>query len=155
MVACLLALVSIGACYVPIDIENWSQERTEAVLATVSAKTIIVTGLPRYSSLNAIDSQEIHEAVHTKSRAAPQLDLALNHVRSEDPVYIIFTSGTTGMPKGVSIAHRSLLHYVQQGNEDAPFNLGTTPSDKVLLLFSVAFDGISVLDLDEKHSLTT
>ncbi|XTI91410.1 hypothetical protein V2W45_1212164, partial [Cenococcum geophilum] len=44
MVACLLALVSIRVCYVPINIENWSQERTEAVLATVSAKTIIVMG---------------------------------------------------------------------------------------------------------------
>ncbi|OCL02665.1 putative non-ribosomal peptide synthetase SirP [Glonium stellatum] len=143
MVACLLGIVSVGACYVPIDVENWSQERTDTVLANVSAKAIIVTGLSYYCCPNAISGQEIHWAVHTPCGAASQLDLSPSCARSEDSVYIIFTSGTTGMPKGVSIANRSLLHYVQQGGGDAPFNLGVTPSDKVLLLFSIAFDACS------------
>lgn len=143
MVACLVAIVRIGACYVPIDVENWSQERTDAVLAAVSAKTIIVTGPSGYNSSVAILSEEIHDALHPKDKAAPEPGFSLDYARSEDPVYIIFTSGTTGMPKGVTIANKSLLHYVQQGSDEAPFNLGANPSDKVLLLFSIAFDACS------------
>ena len=31
-----------------------------------------------------------------------------------DPIYIVFTSGSTGVPKGVAACHRSVIDYVEQ-----------------------------------------
>ena len=34
-----------------------------------------------------------------------------------DPIYIVFTSGSTGIPKGVAACHRSVIDYVEQLSE--------------------------------------
>ncbi|KAF2815490.1 putative non-ribosomal peptide synthetase SirP/GliP2 [Mytilinidion resinicola] len=135
MVACLLAIVSIGACYVPVDVESWSPERIHTVLSVISAKVIIATDVkPSPHNEVTITGQEIHDAVFSEKTlvsARPSLPIA---ACKEDPAYTIFTSGTTGMPKGVQIANESLLHFVQH------YDFGITPVDKVLVLFSIAFD---------------
>ncbi len=48
-------------------------------------------------------------------------DAALAQVRREaldtDPIYIVFTSGSTGVPKGVAACHRSVLDYIEHLDE--------------------------------------
>lgn len=63
-------------------------------------------------------------------------------MRMEDLIYIIFTSGTTGNPKGVMVSHGSAAHLVCQ---DFPGAIRVRPSERVLLFFSVAFDGCAGL----------
>lgn len=142
MVPCVLAVIRVGACWVPMEAVTWSKGRIDTVLKTVDHKIVLTTGDESNGIQNAISLNEIREAmvggfkdndVELESQEGPRC--------SQDAAYIIFTSGTTGRPKGVTIAHQSLLHYVQQGDRDAPFNLGVNSADTVLLLFSVAFDG--------------
>lgn len=70
-------------------------------------------------------------------------------MRMEDLIYIIFTSGTTGNPKGVMVSHGSAAHLVCQDSPDA---IRVRPSERVLLFFSGAFDGCALLHhLPQRH----
>lgn len=136
MVACVLAIVRIGACWVPMEAESWSRDRINTVLTTVDHKVVIVTEHVDDPIQNAINMEEIRDAMKS-----PPTNVLESPVGPEDVAYIIFTSGTTSRPKGVIVPHQSLANYVQQGDREAPFNFGARPTDKVILLFSVAFDG--------------
>ncbi|KAF2501672.1 putative non-ribosomal peptide synthetase SirP/GliP2 [Lophium mytilinum] len=135
MVACLLAIISIGACYVPVDVESWSSERTNTVLSIIDARVIIVTDVessPYHEG--TITGLEIWDAVYSKRTPASARTSLSPVARREDPAYTIFTSGTTGIPKGVLISNENLIHFVHH------YDFGVTSADTVLVLFSIAFD---------------
>ncbi|KAF2869633.1 putative non-ribosomal peptide synthetase SirP [Massariosphaeria phaeospora] len=140
MVACFLAASRMGACYVPFDLESWSQERVDAVLDTVGARVVLFAGNSTCNVNPELDCVRIDRHFLLRSRDC-LCDVYGSHpVQSSHLAYIIFTSGTTGKPKGVMVSNESLLNYVKHGSEEEPFNLGVKPADAVLLLFSVAFD---------------
>lgn len=62
--------------------------------------------------------------------------------RSEDPAHILFTSGSTGMPKGVAVTHRSVIHFVQWANR----YFGVGASDRLSCHSPLHFD-LSTYDL--------
>jgi long-chain acyl-CoA synthetase len=60
--------------------------------------------------------------------------IALPSVADDDPALIIYTSGTTARPKGVTHSHRSLVENARQTYKAAPDNLQT-----ILLMTQMAF----------------
>ncbi|KAK9848547.1 Pyridine nucleotide-disulfide oxidoreductase [Penicillium brevicompactum] len=143
-VVSIIALLRIGACFVPIDGESWSQSRVDSVLCAVESKIVIVA---QYTELNTndiptISLKDVQSMFDEKQNVEHDLLVNINHTQaSEKPLYMIFTSGTTGTPKGVVISRASVENYVIQGTDHGmPFNLGVRESDQVLLLFSLAFD---------------
>ncbi|MBI3892010.1 MAG: AMP-binding protein [Candidatus Wallbacteria bacterium] len=72
----------------------------------------------------------------TASRAAPE------PVASGHPIYIMFTSGTTGVPKGVVVRASNLVHFLEATS--ALYHLG--PGDRVGQLAATSFD-LSVVEL--------
>lgn len=147
MVACVLAVLSLGAAWVPMEEDTWGVERVKYVLDTVDHKCVIVTTSGHSDIQDAIHVDQIRHAFDSTSIPAEPLPQPLD-MDENSVAYIIFTSGTTGRPKGVIISQNSLLHYVKQGGDSNPFNMGVQPSDRVLLLFSVAFDGMYERNLD-------
>lgn len=152
MIASFLGILKAGACYVPIDIEAWSEDRIESTLRRVSARVVVDLG-GRSGTLPDCDLVSCHEveaafwpaAAGQESGRESGRELPQSQIRPEDLAYIIFTSGTTSTPKGVMIPHRALLNYVQQGDEEAPFNANATPEDITLLIFSPGFDACTGL----------
>lgn len=142
MVVCFLSVLRIGACYVPIDLDSWSADRIKTTLARIDARTLLTTSTTSsYPLYDVITSEEIRTAVYPSAESSmPEFDAP--KIQPSDLAYIIFTSGTTSAPKGVMVPHRGLVNYVQQGGDNTPFNMNVTPSDTVLLLFSIAFDGM-------------
>lgn len=52
-----------------------------------------------------------------------------------DPIYVVFTSGSTGVPKGVAACHRSVLDYVEQLSEVLEFGEDTVYGNQTPLYF--------------------
>jgi len=141
MITSIVAVLRIGACYVPIDLETWSLDRIQTVLSLVAAKTVIITESTKIEYHNVLTKEDIQAARSSNESLASEPRVEPVSIQPEDPAYIIFTSGTTALPKGVIIPHKALLNYVQQGGDETPFNMNVTAQDRVLLLFSIAFDG--------------
>lgn len=141
MVVCFLSVLRLGACYIPIDLDSWSPDRIRNTLTTISPKAVLTTGPELDLPYNIIGYEAIQNALYPPADSVwPKLQC--KSLQPMDLAYIIFTSGTTSAPKGVMIPHRALSNYVQQ----SPFNMNVTPSDTVILLFSVAFDGTQSID---------
>ncbi|KUI71285.1 Nonribosomal peptide synthetase 5 [Cytospora mali] len=143
MVACFLGVLKAGACYVPIDIEAWSEQRIAWTIDTVSARVMLNLGNSSYPDYDIISVSEVEAAFEPRAISPKELHeigLRRSEIKPDDLAYMIFTSGTTSTPKGVMIPHSGLLHYVQQGDEKTPFNCNATPDDTILLIFSPGFD---------------
>ena len=89
MVASFIACSMAGFTYVPID-EEIPKEREMKIIKQVQPKLII---------------DEIIEKIMEKDNPK---DIEEIYLKDEDIYYIIFTSGTTGEPKGVKITYRNL-----------------------------------------------
>lgn len=61
---------------------------------------------------------------------------------ADDGAYLLFTSGSTGDPKGVQVHHRNVLPYLRQAAE----RYGVSPDDRCTQLFDLTFD-LSVHDM--------
>lgn len=118
LICLMIACASIGATYIPLDPKHQS-ERVDTVLAMASPNLIIAA--------SAEHAGFIFRTGAAKS-AFPE--------NFERPLYVIFTSGTTGVPKGVCIPPSSL-----DALFDATFHLfDFSPNDRWLLAHSPAFD---------------
>ncbi|GAB2743328.1 non-ribosomal peptide synthetase [Kitasatospora kifunensis] len=117
----ILAVLRVGAAYVPVDADD-PDERAELIWNDAAVCAVIGAGC----------------AIQPSTTVAPGGHPA--RPTPEDDAWIIFTSGTTGRPKGVAVSHRSAAAFV-----DAEAGLflrgdGLGPGDRVLAGLSVAFD---------------
>ncbi|MNO20451.1 Anguibactin system regulator [compost metagenome] len=75
--------------------------------------------------------------IHRQTNLNPDTELT-----SEHEAYVIFTSGTTGTPKGVVVRHRPVINLIEWVN--GTFDVG--PDDQLLFVTSLCFD-LSVYDI--------
>ena len=102
-VAGLLGILRAGAAYVPLD-PAYPAERIEWIVNDAGIQ-LIVTSIALVPSLPVgIDSHICVEEVKAGSSAQVILQ------EPDDPAYVLYTSGSTGHPKGVVITHHNLRH---------------------------------------------
>lgn len=105
MLAAILGVLKAGACYVPMD-PTYPTERLDAIYAQ-AGMSVVLTGSDEQHWKAGIDSCVDVEALLTDAPTAIPVSIDLLDRSSSDLAYTIFTSGTTGQPKGVMIEHRS------------------------------------------------
>jgi len=112
MLVSFLGAVKSGHSYIPVDI-NSAIERIENIIEIANPKLIIaVADFPLETEIPVLNLDELTDF---------SLEAVLSEVVGEETFYTIFTSGTTGLPKGVEISHDNLLSFSNWMLED--FNL--------------------------------
>ncbi len=113
--AAFFGVMYAGCYYVPLD-DEMPRHRIELIFKTLEPGALIcdetteaIAGELNYTGpifrYDRLACQAIDEAALAAIRDK-QLDI--------DPIYIVFTSGSTGVPKGVMACHRSVIDYVEQ-----------------------------------------
>ncbi len=122
MLATFVALTKSGHAYIPVD-QHSALERIEAILEVAKPSLIIaVADFPIEVSVPVIKLEQLKDIFVQKS------DYELTHsVKGDDNYYIIFTSGTTGKPKGVQISHDNLLSFTNWMISDKEFSVPQRP----------------------------
>ncbi len=136
----LLATLRLGACYVPID-PDYPKERVNWILASTQPKVLV-----SYKALNQPELQ-VEQCIYLDD-VDPLKNESLMLLHQAAPAsanataYIIFTSGTTGNPKGVMVGHQQVLALL----DAALPKLEARSTDVWPLFHSTAFD-VSVWEL--------
>ncbi len=138
IVVTLLAIFKSGAAYVPLD-PDYPNQRLEYMLDDSKAQWLITNDHFKNELCTDINCVGI-ESLWPKLDTYPET--FESSVTDDDLAYILYTSGSTGMPKGVMIRHRNLLNLLLSIQKFP----GLTESDNLLSLTTISFD-ISVLEL--------
>jgi amino acid adenylation domain-containing protein len=133
MVVTLLAVLKAGAAYVPLDPE-YPSDRLEYILRDTRA-AFILTKKQFSQKVSGSTTRNICLDSHQYDISRRSDTSSDAHIDSQNLAYIIYTSGSSGKPKGVQVTHRSLVH-----STHARLLYYGIESRRFLLLSSFAFD---------------
>lgn len=132
LIIAILAVLKCGATYLPFD-TGWPNKRIEEMCKNLPLDLILSQNALQDKLPKGPPQQLVHDCLPLD--AYPQENL--KHVLSITALaYIIHTSGSTGLPKGVQISHHNILRLLMAAQEEFAFQ-----AQEVWTLFhSVAFD---------------
>ena len=133
LIVTLLAILKTGAAYVPIDPLH-PTDRIEFILADAACGVLVVSQ-SQQGRFNPSLREIVLETVWPLLTDFPATDPTVPS-SGEDMVYVLYTSGTTGRPKGVQTRHKGITN-VLLSIQKKP---GLRPSDKTVALATVTFD---------------
>jgi len=135
-ITAFFGVINSGNFYVPID-EEMPRIRIDLILDNLKPRAIICDAQTIEVAKDFKFEGELYlydELIQTPVNAE-----GLEAVRAKaidtDPIYVVFTSGSTGIPKGVVACHRSVLDYIEQLSETLEFNEDTVFGNQTPLYF--------------------
>ena len=134
MIVVILACLKAGFAYVPLD-PTQPATRRRAILAEAGVGALVVDSAAALDAMpSGVPAIHIHEDRAAIERCGEEI--LGNYVPPESAAYTIFTSGTTGVPKGVEVAHRSVVNLVTSMAVEPGFG----SSDVLVAVTTIAFD---------------
>ena len=109
-VAAFLGVMEAGCFYVPLD-EQMPRERLERIVRTLNPRFILADKQNLTAAEGLCPAAE--HLLYGGAASFPAPDRLREEAEGEDLAYVVFTSGSTGEPKGVSIRNSSLLDYAE------------------------------------------
>ncbi|MEU3456525.1 AMP-binding protein [Micromonospora sp. NPDC006766] len=129
-VAALLGALAAGCAYVPLD-PGFPVDRLRHMLAAAGVSALACAAEHRQLAGELADGRTV-----VSLDDVPPAPLRPVTVDPDTLAYVLFTSGSTGVPKAVGQTHRNLAHVVD--NQIAA--LAIAPTDRLSLLASFSFD---------------
>ncbi len=113
--AAFCAVLMSGNHYVPID-EEMPKRRIELILENVKTGIIICdeTTLEQAKLFNDESEKVLWKDMVKHEILEKQLSEVSRKMTGKEPAYVLFTSGSTGIPKGVACSHESVIDYAEQ-----------------------------------------
>lgn len=156
--AIMIACLKIGAIYTNLDPKS-PEERFDKMLSICQPKLTFYfedQKLLNEHSENAInyESDDFLNRINNQEDSFPSLN---SEVKGSDPAYIMFTSGSTGFPKGVVISHQNILSFIDWAKvtydvttEDAFTNINPMHFDNsVFDFYASLFNGAGLIPIGD------
>lgn len=133
LVYTLLAIMQCGGAYLPLDPE-YPKERLEFMLNDSNSK-VLLTSKTLFASLPSWSHTIFIEDAMDLSNQYSTLPLPFS-LSSDNIAYILYTSGSTGNPKGVPITHKNLVNFLCS----MAIEPGIKEDDRLLSITTISFD---------------
>ena len=148
--ATMMGALQAGAFYVPVD-PHIPAERLALIAGVLEEPVVVVSeetaGLANEAlGKGSADGEGSAIIPVAQLLAADENPAALEAARAAatdaDPVYVLFTSGSTGVPKGVAVSHRAVIDFI----DDFITRFGFGPDERIANQAPFDFD-VSVKDI--------
>lgn len=144
---CLEAMMGVlysGNFYSIIDTKSPS-ERFENIVNTLNPKAIITDN----KNLKKLEKYDVNDTnvliLEDLVNVSPNIDV-LKKIRDDqidtDIMYVLFTSGSTGIPKGTVLTHKAVITYVQWVVENFDINENTIWGSQTPFYFSMSITDV-------------
>ncbi|WP_458462475.1 amino acid adenylation domain-containing protein [Paenibacillus sp.] len=129
-----LAVMKAGGAFVPVD-PALPASRILNILNDTQSPFVIVDHLTRDVLAQFGSTHKVINASELEEDQQVYPDIKMNR-SGHDLAYILYTSGTSGKPKGVMIEHHNLVHFIRAFDR----KLGWSPDKTILGLSTFSFD---------------
>ena len=124
-----------GCFYVCID-EKMPRARIEAIFESLSPR-VIVADRKNFETAKTlgVESVLLYDDITATETDEERLSDIRRRQCDTDAIYVVFTSGSTGVPKGVVACHRSVIDYTETLSEALGFSEDTVFANQTPLYF--------------------
>ena len=119
-VEAMLAAVYAGGFYTVIDV-NSPESRIKDIMRTLDPAAVIASQSRECLAGKVFKGGEIiiAEDAASEERDEEFLEDVREKMIDTDLLYVLFTSGSSGVPKGTAVSHRSVISYTEMGYDEA------------------------------------
>jgi amino acid adenylation domain-containing protein len=134
----MLAVLKAGAAYLPIDPEN-PGERKKYIIENSNTQVCLIQGALYENNQDVVHSIPGESLIIIDNDTKSSGDSSNLNIDggSDDLAYVVYTSGTTGVPKGILVPHRGIANYSNWRILTYQLN----DQDVTLQILSYSFDG--------------
>lgn len=137
MLVSILGVLKSGCAYVPQDARITPTSQLSHITDKAQVKVILTLShlkhkIPQSRGVKVIEVDTFINNLELTEMPADRI----NKINPFDTCFVLFTSGTTGLPNGVKVSHKNLCNIILT----KPGNLGITPKQKVSQILNISFD---------------